>query len=131
MIPLVNPAVTQRGAVGGQPWLAGPVRWIVVVLALGATLDAAYLTWTSFSHGIVIGCGGATTSGCDDVLTSRWSRAAGLPVALGGLVNYAAILGLALAAGSQTFNANRWLGTALATLAILAEAALAGTAPFA
>ena len=60
--------------------------------------------------------------GCNDVLTSHWSRAAGLPVALGGFASYAAILGLSLAAGSTVFNSNRSLGTALATIAILAAA---------
>lgn len=92
------------------------------MLALAATLDAAYLTWTSFTHGVVIGCNGAESTGCDDVLNSHWSRAAGLPVALGGLACYAAIFGLSLAAGSRAFNANRWLGTALAAAAILSAA---------
>jgi protein-disulfide isomerase len=45
-----------------------------------------------------------------------------LPVALGGLACYAAIFGMGLAAGSRWFNANRWLGTAMATVAILAAA---------
>jgi uncharacterized membrane protein/protein-disulfide isomerase len=92
------------------------------VLALVATVDAAYLTWTSFTHGVVAGCSGAEIAGCDDVLKSSWSRAAGLPVALGGLACYAAIFGLSLAAGSRVFNANRWLGTALVAAAILAAA---------
>jgi uncharacterized membrane protein/protein-disulfide isomerase len=123
MIPLVNPALARQHApAASQPWLAGPIRWIVVALALVASVDAAYLTWTSLTHGIVIGCNGAETAGCDDVLNSHWSRAAGLPVALGGLACYAAIFGLSLAAGSRWFNANRWIGTALATAAILAAA---------
>lgn len=118
MIPLVNPAISRQAA-GPQPWLHGAVRWIVVVLALVATLDAAYMTWSSFTHGVVAGCG-PDTGGCHEVLTSKWSRAAGLPVALGGLVCYGGILGLALFAGSREFNSQQWLGTALATLAALA-----------
>jgi uncharacterized membrane protein/protein-disulfide isomerase len=118
MIPLVNPAISRQAA-GPQPWLHGAVRWIVVVLALVATLDAAYMTWSSFTHGVVAGCG-PDTGGCHEVLTSKWSRAAGLPVALGGLVCYGGILGLALFAGSREFNSQRWLGTVLATLAALA-----------
>ena len=119
MIPLVNPAVSrQMSAI--QPWLGGAMRWIVVVLALVATVDAAYLTWTSFSHGVVAGCDVAGHGGCDDVLTSRWSRAAGLPVALGGLLCYGTILVLALAASSRRFNENRVLATVLAAAALLA-----------
>jgi uncharacterized membrane protein/protein-disulfide isomerase len=122
MIPLVNPAIARQSAAASQPWLAGPIRWIVVVLALVATADAAYLTWTSLSHGVVIGCSGAESGGCNDVLNSHWSRAAGVPVALGGLVCYAAVFGLSLSAGSRSFNSNSWLGTALVTAAILAAA---------
>jgi uncharacterized membrane protein/protein-disulfide isomerase len=119
MIPLVNPAVSRQTS-ATQPWLGGAVRWIVVVLALVATVDAVYLTWTSFSHGVVFGCDGASHGGCDDVLTSAWSRAAGLPVALGGLLCYGTILALALAAGSRSFNENRVLGTLLVAAALLA-----------
>jgi len=122
MIPLVNPAHARHASAASQPWLPGPIHWIVVVLALVATADATYLTWTSFTHGVVAGCSGAGQAGCDEVLTSRWSRAAGMPVALGGLACYAAILALGVAAGSRVFNANPWLGTALATMAILAAA---------
>ncbi len=120
MIPLVNPALARQSTHASQPWLRGAVRWIVVVLALIATVDAAYLTWTSFAHGVVAGCDVGGHGGCDEVLTSRWSRAAGLPVALGGLACYGTILALALASGSHTFNDNRWFGTALATAALLA-----------
>ncbi len=122
MIPLVNPALARQRSAASQSWLAGPIRWAVVVLALVATADAAYLTWTSLTHGVVAGCNGAERGGCDDVLKSHWSRAAGMPVALGGAVCYAAIFGLSLAAGSRAFNANRWLGTALVAAAILAAA---------
>ena len=106
----------------GKRPISPPVRWIVVVLALAATADAAYLTWTSMTHGVVAGCSGAGNAGCDEVLTSHWSRAAGLPVALGGLACYAAILGMSLASGSRSFNVNPWIGTVLATVAILAAA---------
>ncbi len=120
MIPLVNPAHARQNSAATEPWLRGAVRWIVVVLALVATADAAYLTWTSFTHGVVAGCDGLGHGGCDDVLTSRWSRAAGLPVALGGVVCYGTILVLALMAGTRSFNESRALGTVLATAALLA-----------
>jgi uncharacterized membrane protein/thiol-disulfide isomerase/thioredoxin len=118
MIPLVNP--TSRPAAGPQPWLSGAVRWVVVVLALVATLDAAYMTWTSVTHGVVAGCSPTEPGGCHEVLSSKWSRAMGLPVALGGLLCYGGILALSLFAGSSAFNSNRLFGTVLASLATLA-----------
>ena len=120
MIPLVNPALARQTSATVEPWLHGAIRWIVVVLALAATADAAYLTWTSFTHGVVVGCTGMEQGGCDDVLASRWSRAAGVPVALGGLVCYGSILTLGLLAGTRTFNTKFWLGTVLAAAALLA-----------
>ena len=99
------------------------------MLALVATIDAAYLTWTSFTHGVVAGCDGTGHGGCDEVLTSRWSRAAGLPVALGGLLCYGTILVLALMAGTRAFNESRALATVLATAALLA--ALSGIVVYA
>jgi uncharacterized membrane protein len=120
MIPLVNPNLARQSSSAPEPWLGGAVRWIVVVLALVATLDAAYLTWTSLTHGVVAGCDGMGHGGCDDVLTSRWSRAAGMPVAIGGLVCYGTILVLALMSGTRVFNESRVLATVLATAALLA-----------
>jgi uncharacterized membrane protein len=119
MIPLVNPALARKGT-AIQPWLGGAVRWVVVVLALVATADAGYLTWKSFTQGSVAGCDGTGAVDCDDVLGSRWSRAAGMPVALGGLLCYGTILGLSIFAGSRSFNENGWLGTVLAAVAFLA-----------
>lgn len=120
MIPLVNPTAARSSSRGFEPWLGGAARWIVVVLALVATADAAYLTWTAFSHGIVAGCDGMGHGGCDEVLMSRWSRVVGVPVALGGLVCYGTILVMALAAGTRGFNDNRILGTILAAAALVA-----------
>ncbi len=119
MIPLVNSAVARQNVMA-QPWLRGTARWIVVVLALVATLDAAYLTWSSLTHGVVAGCDGMTAGGCDEVLISRWSRVVGLPVAVGGLVCYGSIFILGLLSGTRMFNENRWLGTTLVAAALLA-----------
>lgn len=119
MIPLVNPALGKQST-AIQPWLRGWVRWLVVLLALVATADAGYLTWKSFTKGAVAGCGPENHGGCDDVLSTRWSRAAGVPVALGGLLCYGTILGLALASGTRTFNENGWLGTVMLVAALLA-----------
>lgn len=119
MIPLVNPALGKQST-SIQPWLGGWVRWLVVLLALVATADAGYLTWQSFTKGAVAGCGPESHGDCDEVLSSRWSRVAGVPVALGGLLCYGTILGLALAAGTRTFNENAWLGTAILAASLLA-----------
>jgi len=124
MIPLVNPALG-RQSTAIQPWLGGWIRWVVVVLALVAAADAGYLAWKSFTHGSVAGCGGENQGGCDEVLSTRWSRVAGVPVALGGFVCYGTILVLALVSGTRTFNENAWLGTLLVTASLLAL--LAGT----
>lgn len=120
MIPLVNSTVPQSRSPGFEPWLGGAIRWIVVVLALVATADAAYLTWSSFSHGVVAGCDGMGHGGCDEVLNSRWSRVVGIPVALGGLLCYGTILAMALVAGTRAFNDNWILGTILASAALVA-----------
>src|SRR3989304_5256756 len=109
MIPLVNPPLARQSSSATQPWLGGALRWIVVTLALGATADAASLTWTSLATGVVAGCGGMGHGGCDDVPPSRWSRAAGLPVALGGLLCYGTILVLGLFAGSPRLASTTWL----------------------
>lgn len=119
MIPLVNPALSRQATLI-QPWLSGWVRWAVVALALVAAADAGYLTWKSFSKGAVAGCGAESHGDCDEVLSSRWSRAGVVPVALGGLLCYGTIVGLSLFAGTRTFNQNAWLGTVLVTAAFLA-----------
>ena len=56
------------------------------LLLLGASGIAAYLAYTSMTHGSVVGCGGGGS--CSDVLQSKWSSVLGVPVSLPGLVAY-------------------------------------------
>jgi uncharacterized membrane protein len=65
------------------------LRLVAIVLALVGLAVAAYLTYVHYD-GIkpVCGIGGD----CEKVQTSEWSELAGVPVALLGLLGYAAIL---------------------------------------
>ena len=63
----------------------------IVVLCLLGIADAGYLTYVHYSgaEGDLRLVGG----GCETVQTSKWSKLAGIPVALLGLISYVAILG--------------------------------------
>jgi len=65
------------------------LRLVAIVLAVVGLAVAAYLTYVHYD-GIkpVCGIGGD----CEKVQTSEWSKLAGVPVALLGLLGYAAIL---------------------------------------
>jgi uncharacterized membrane protein len=62
---------------------------ILVVCLLGIG-DAGYLTYTHYA-GLKVVC--AFHGGCETVQASRWSKLAGVPVSLLGLIGYIAILG--------------------------------------
>ena len=66
------------------------LRLAAIVLALVGLAVAIYLTYVHY-EGVepVCGIGGD----CEKVQTSEWSKLAGIPVALLGLVGYALILG--------------------------------------
>jgi uncharacterized membrane protein len=65
--------------------------WIAaLVLALVGTGIAAYLTYVHYSGASPI-C--EISHGCEKVQTSEWSKLAGVPVALLGLIGYVGILG--------------------------------------
>lgn len=70
-------------------------RQAIAVLALVGFFVALYLWLHALGVGGPLKCG---TGGCDTVQTSRWAAFLGLPVALYGVVGYAAILAVALAA---------------------------------
>jgi uncharacterized membrane protein len=59
-------------------------KWTILVLALGAAVTSAYLTWTIGFEVAPLGCG--EEAGCDQVLKSRWSRLLGLPVSSLGVL---------------------------------------------
>ena len=70
-------------------------RQAIAVLALVGFFVALYLWLHALGIGGSLKCG---TGGCDTVQTSRWAAFLGLPVALYGVVGYAAMLAVALAA---------------------------------
>ena len=69
-------------------------RQAIAVLALVGFFVALYLWLHAIGVGGPLKCG---AGGCDTVQTSRWATFLGLPVALYGVVGYAAILIVALA----------------------------------
>jgi uncharacterized membrane protein len=73
----------------------------IACCALGLAI-AAYLTYVHYA-GISPVC--EIAHGCERVQTSRWSTLAGIPVALLGLVGYAAILGTLLVPGETALTA--------------------------
>jgi len=61
------------------------LKSISIVLLMLSLALSAYLSWVSYSTGDLIACSGAAS--CSDVLTSKWSKVLGLPIALlGGLL---------------------------------------------
>jgi uncharacterized membrane protein len=61
---------------------------IVAICALGIA-DAGYLTYTHYA-GLKVVC--AFHGGCETVQASKWSKLAGIPVSLLGLIGYIGIL---------------------------------------
>jgi uncharacterized membrane protein len=70
-------------------------RQAIALLALVGLFLALYLWLHQIGVGGELKCG---TGGCDTVQASRWARVLGIPVAAYGVVGYAAILAVALAA---------------------------------
>jgi uncharacterized membrane protein len=66
------------------------LRLAVAVLALAGVGVAGYLTWVHYADLEPICAGGS--GGCEKVQSSDYAELAGIPVALLGLIGYAAIL---------------------------------------
>ncbi len=101
-------------------------RWLwIVVPAAAAGLLAAYLLSVSFSAaGRPVGCGAG--SGCDEVLSSRWSRVVGVPVSLPAVLLYGAILAAAVVRHRSARPHRRVWGSRLLWVAAGAILAAAG-----
>jgi uncharacterized membrane protein len=82
------------------------LRVAVALLALAGLGIAAYLTYARYAHA-TIAC---TTGGCETVQSSDYAEVLGIPVAVLGLVGYAAILVTAFLPGEPA----RLAGAALA-----------------
>ena len=70
-------------------------RRAIAAFALVGAAIAAYLTYVHYAHTSPI----CTTGGCEKVQTSKYSELAGVPVALLGLLAYAAIIATTLRRG--------------------------------
>ena len=94
-------------------------RQAIALLALIGFFIALYLWLHQIGVGGELRCG---TGGCDTVQASRWARQLGIPVALYGVVGYAVILAVALAALRPAALGNprpaRWL-LALSSVGVL------------
>ena len=69
------------------------LRLAAGVVALAGAAVAGYLTWVHYDEGALVCVAGG---GCETVQQSSYAEIVGIPVALLGLVGYAAILGLIL-----------------------------------
>lgn len=72
----------------------GRLRTAIAVLALAGAAVAAYLVYARYT-GTRLAC---TTGGCETVQHSKYAKAAGVPVAVLGLVAYLAVFGTTLSA---------------------------------
>lgn len=70
----------------------GRLRVAIGVLALAGAAVAAYLVYSRYSGTRLI----CTTGGCETVQHSKYAKAAGVPVAVLGLVAYLAVFATAL-----------------------------------
>jgi uncharacterized membrane protein len=70
------------------------LRRVMIVLAVIGLGVATYLTVVHYVGFSALACtGGGAHSSCQTVQSSQWSKLAGIPVALIGLIGYVAILG--------------------------------------
>lgn len=92
-------------------------RQAIAVLALAGMFVSLYLWLHKLGLIGVLQCG---TGGCDTVQASSYSLFLGLPVALYGVVGYAALLALGLVSVRQGDGPWGWPDTAIAGLATTA-----------
>lgn len=89
-------------------------RMSAALLSLAGLFISAYLYLYKLGKIGSLVCG---TGGCETVQLSPWSRVAGVEVALIGVLGYAGLLALSLAALQPGLAARRWPATLLAVLA--------------
>ena len=89
-------------------------RMGAALLSLAGLFISAYLYLYKLGRIGSLACG---TGGCETVQLSPWSRVAGVEVALIGVLGYAGLLGLSLAALRPGLAGRRWPGVLLAGLA--------------
>lgn len=89
-------------------------RMSAALLSLVGLFISAYLYLYKLGKIGSLACG---TGGCEAVQLSPWSRVAGVDVALIGVLGYAGLLSLSLAALQPGLAGQRWPATLLAGLA--------------
>jgi uncharacterized membrane protein len=89
-------------------------RMSAALLSLVGLFISAYLYLYKLGSIGDLACG---TGGCETVQLSPWSRVAGVEVALIGVLGYAGLLGLSLAALQPGLAGRRWPAALLAGLA--------------
>jgi uncharacterized membrane protein len=89
-------------------------RMSAALLSLAGLFVSAYLYLFKIGKIGTLACG---TGACETVQLSPWSRFAGIDVALIGIIGYAALVGLSLAALQPRLAAERWPSTLLTALA--------------
>ena len=89
-------------------------RMSAAVLSLAGLFISAYLYLYKIGKIGSLACG---TGDCETVQLSRWSQFAGLDVAFIGVVGYAGLLAVSLAALQPTLAARRWPASLLVMLA--------------
>jgi uncharacterized membrane protein len=89
-------------------------RMTAALLSLVGLFISAYLYLYKIGKIGSLACG---TGGCEAVQLSPWSRVAGVEVALIGVLGYAGLLFLSLAALQPALAGQRWPATMLAGLA--------------
>ena len=89
-------------------------RMSAALLSLAGLFISAYLYLYKLGRIGGLACG---TGGCETVQLSPWSRVAGVDVALIGVLGYAGLLALSLAALQPGLAGRRWPATLLAGLA--------------
>jgi uncharacterized membrane protein len=91
-------------------------RMVAAALALAGLLISAYLWLWKIGLIGVLACG---DGGCETVQLSPYAELFGIPVALFGVVGYAALLGLGVAGVQGPLASRRWPTTGLVLLAAL------------
>jgi len=89
-------------------------RMGAALMSLIGLFVSAYLYLYKIGRIGTLACG---TGGCETVQTSQWSRFAGVEVALIGVVGYALLLVVALAALRPALAERRWPASLLSALA--------------
>jgi uncharacterized membrane protein len=79
-----------------MPRSAPPVVFATLTASVLGLLDAAYLTFEHYSSSTTLACSDTGTINCLKVTTSSYSKVAGVPVALLGLVFFVVMTALCL-----------------------------------